>query len=196
MVIKIWKSILMAGSLLLVLAGCQKEEEHNSCDETYYIPDSIKAKVPYTGKDTLVYLYTTRTDTETVIFAPDYMNTYFHEEIDICGTKRYENIYMEYESIKVDSIENSKRHVMIIELIKNDGDFSDLLVIKPNRFDIATNYNKIKSNIDSLMIGTNIFYNVFKNKHSKGVIYWSNRFGLLRFSPQNKSINWYLISKK
>lgn len=193
---KYWKYLALAGSLILVLTCCKKdEEEDNSCDETHYIPDRIKQKVPYTGKDTLVYLYTTRTDTETVIFAPDYMNTYFYEVNDRCGTKRYENIYMEYESMQVDSIENSQMHRITIELIKEDEHHIDVFKISFNNTTVGRFFRNLNINKDSAKVLGNIYHPIHKYDYNEKVMWYHFNLGVIRFTSKVELFTWYFISK-
>jgi hypothetical protein len=100
------KYFLVVITLLIAISGCNKDECPDKDPEYHYLTDTFTNRTPYTGKETLTYLYTTPSDTDTVVFKGQGRETWFYEDYDgsVCGPKDiYENERFIFNSKETDN---------------------------------------------------------------------------------------------
>jgi len=196
------KSIKLFGIsiLIILLQNCEKEISCKSDAVLFYynIADSNKAKIPYKGTDTLVFL-SAKGDTDVFIaqgMKPDYNNKIYNIVTNSENCPRHE--VRNYETITIlfngyngpfwyrcyldKTIQNTKQTHIEIKSYHNT-----------NYGETTFEYLASKKIPDDSVFISNKYYSGNYIDSNKTVLF-SNELGLIKFNSPNES--WQLIAKK
>jgi hypothetical protein len=173
--------------LILLAAGCDRDCKDDVV-ETYYMPDSQKAMVPYETGDTLVFLYEQNAQKDTITFTGK-KERKFEENSELINdcpryrTEKYEQLHYNFYS------KDKAHHLKVV----NDSEWKEVNII-------INSIKKVVINLEHLNDQSRINKTININKSTYDNVYkgydidflYNNKHGLLKY--KNDSMKWSILN--
>ena len=196
--IKTISLFIIAISYVVFLSSCQKDKPCTQGTTTYNLLSDEKAKIPYSGKDTLTFVRTTIGDTFTFYstgWQGGYNTSYTAND---CPQKEMrESRILIFQSLSF------SKPIIINQYIPDNDNYASILSIGFQNINYLCSSGSIGTNysLDSVIIQTKTYYhiNVFSDldfsipKTYK--CYFSLQYGILKLILANGE-TWELVPKK
>ncbi len=190
---------------ILIITSC-KRDSSGPCGgrKTYYqLSDIDKAKVPYTGADTLIFVSNTN---DTAICIGQGKKQFYEKVARIVSMGDCASDTDYYEAYNYKFSTNNFKFILDFNLYKDDLYGLETVHITKNLdtefriYLVDINNNSVANFIDSIKIRDDWFKKVtFTNKYfdsNLDKLYYNNQYGVLKIQNRDSTEVWGLITKK